>query len=278
MAITQEELDTYLGRTPAAAGGLERKAWAEHFSFLEDHWAAGQHCSIFAATDGGKTHLWRALLPLWIAYPVLIIQIKPKDATSAKLGHPVRAFPSHAQRVKYAIRRRTQPNSEAWARDPEWFTLMLPSYHWTPKGKKNVELEKAQRIAGEAIDRAYREGEWVVVFDEMKALTGREEPHLNLPAPVVNTLERGRSQPVTAINATQSPAEAPPAMYDQPRHLYLGRIRDTYRQERLAEIGGDTKTIRAILPTLEGREFLYLYMGRETGDPDQMWVVTAPPR
>lgn len=280
MAITREELADYLG-TKTRGGRAPRKPWAEHMAFLEDHWQAGQHCSIFAATDGGKTHLWRRLLPLWQRYPVLVIQNKPKDSTAAGLGRQVRAYPGMGERVKYEIRRRAQPDSEAWARDPEWFVLALPRYRWTPdKGKRGGDksYDRARRIAGEAMDRAYQEGTWVVVFDEVKGLAGREEPHLNLPAPMVNMWERGRSQPVTVIAATQSPALAPTAMYDQPRHLYLGRIQDVARQERLAEIGGDTKLIRELLPTLEGREFLYIYMGRESGDPDQMWVVTAPPR
>jgi hypothetical protein len=281
VAISEDELRNYLeDDEQPGEGEVRRVSWESHLSFLEDHWAAGQHASIFASVDGGKTHLARQLLPLWQRYPVLWFHNKPKpDPTLRGLPfHIVRHFPSRAERVKYDLRRRTRPESEAWLTDPEWYQLQLPPYRWTPKGRRNVKLEEAQRIAGSAIDHAYQEGSWVLVFDEVKVLAGREEPHLNVPAPMIIAWEQGRSQPLTLIAGTQSPSLAPPPMYDQARHIYLGRIQDTYRQERLSEIGGDTKRIRAILPTLQGREFLYVFVGREQGETDQMWVIQAPPR
>lgn len=280
--ISEEELEEWGSpSSSSSAGEVRRLSWAEHFAFLDEHWEAGQHASIFAATDGGKTFLIRHLLPLWIRYPVLWFHNKPKpDRSLAGLPfHRVPSFPSRASRLKYEIRRRTQPDSPAWWKDPEWYLVQLPAYRWTPKGKQNRDYLRAQRIAGESIDRAYAEGSWVIVFDEVKVLAGREEPHLNLPAPMTIAWEQGRSQPLTVIAGTQSPALAPPPMYDQARHVYLGRILDTYRGERLAEIGGDSKRIRAILPQLQAREFLYVFMGRDRNEPAiAMWVVQAPGR
>lgn len=277
-----EELEAWLdsyddadAATPAP-DEVRRVRWSEHVGFLEDYWAAGQHCSIFAASDGGKTHLIVNLLPLWQRYPVLFFKAKPKDATLGRLGHTVKEFPGSGARLKYEIRRRTAPNSPAWVRDPEWYVLQLPTYKWSGR-RQNPELERARRLAGQAMDRAYREGTWVLVFDEVKVLAGREDPHLNLPAPMTIVWEQGRSQPVTVIAGTQSPSLAPPPMYDQARHIYLGRITDEYRQDRLGEIGGASKRIRAILPTLRAREFLYVFTGRERGERDQMYVIQAPP-
>ncbi len=279
MSSRADELLAYYleDREPAGLEDVRRVSWQHHIEFLEDHWEAGQHCSIFASVDGGKTHLIKHLLPLWQRYPVLFFKNKPKDATLGKLGRRVRAFPTWDERMKYAARRRMQPDSDAWQRDPEWFVLELPRYRWT-NSRRNPEYERAQRIAGQAIDKAYAEGEWVLVFDEVKVLAGREQPHLNVPAPMTIAWEQGRSQPITVIAGTQSPSLAPPPMYDQARHIYLGRIQDTYRQERLAEIGGDSKRLRAVLPTLRAREFLYVFVGRDEHEQDEMWVVQAPPR
>lgn len=278
--IGAEELEAWgsEGDQEAVSGEIQRVSWEDHMAFLFDHWQAGQHCSIFASVDGGKTHLIKNLLWLWVRYPVLWFHNKPKsDPTLRGMPlHEVRRFPDWDDRLKYEVRRRQQPNSERWLKDPEWFLLRLPPYRWTGK-RKNPAFERAQTLAGQAIDRAYAEGTWVVVWDEVKVLAGREEPHLQLWAPMTIGWEQGRSQPLTIIGGTQSPSLAPAPMYDQARHIYLGRIQDVYRQERLSEIGGDTKRIRAILPTLRAREFLYVFVGREPGEQDEMWVVQAPP-
>lgn len=273
MALDREELQRFLDGE-ADGGGLEgipRTPWAEHYAWLEDNYEAGEHTSIFAPTNGGKTHLIRhGLLPLFQKYPVLWIRFKPKDKTLRQLGHQVRAYPSWDQRLRYQARGLDSPK---WESDPEWFILVLPLYRWTPSAKsESPTWQRARRIAGTALDRAYAEGGWVVVIDEVRALAGKDAPALSLESVLENQWQRGRDQPLTVIGGTQQPANAPGSMYDQPAHIYLGKTLDVGRHQRLAEIGGDTEQIKAVLPTLGRFEFLYVhrYSGR-------MEVVVAPP-
>src|ERR1700687_5349397 len=84
--------------------------------------------------------------------------------------------------------------------------------------------------------------------------------------------QRGRTQPLTIIAATQQPANVPSSFYDQPTFMFIGRMLDVGRHERLAEIGGDTAAIKAVLPSLSQFEFLFIH--RPTGE---MVVVQAPP-
>jgi hypothetical protein len=254
----------------AGEGEVPRTEWPEHFAWLEDNVAAGEHTSIFAPTGGGKTHLIRyGLLPLWQKYPVLWVRFKQKDATLRQLGRIIKAYPSWDQRLRYQARGVDSPK---WESDPEWFILALPHYRWTPSSKnESATWQRARRIAGTALDRAYADGGWVVVVDEVRALAGKDAPALSLEAVLENSWQRGRDQPLTVIGGTQQPANAPGSMYDQAAHIYLGQTKDVGRHQRLAEIGGDTETIKAVLPTLERHEFLYVH--RYTG---RMEIVKAP--
>jgi hypothetical protein len=255
-------------------GGEElvpRVPWEEHFAWLVENAEAGDHTSIFAPTKGGKTHLIRfGLLPLWQRYPVLWIRFKQKDKTLRQLGKVVHAYPSWDQRLRYQAR---GINSPKWETDPEWFILALPQYRWSPSSKaESPAWQRARRIAGVALDRAYAEGGWVVVVDEVRGLAGKDAPALALEAVLENQWQRGRDQPLTVIAGTQQPANAPGSMYDQPAHVYLGQTGDVGRHQRLSEIGGDTETIKAVLPTLQLHEFLYV--NRFTR---RMEIVKAPP-
>lgn len=255
---------------PAGEDLVPRVDWQEHFGWLLDNVETGEHISIFAPTGGGKTHLIRyGLLPLWQLHPVLWVRFKQKDKTLKQLGHIVHGYPSWDQRVKYQAR---GINSSKWETDPEWFILALPLYRWTPTSKaESPTWQRARKIAGTAIDRAYADGGWVLVIDEVRALAGKDAPALALEAVLENSWQRGRDQPLTVIAGTQQPANAPSSMYDQAAHIYLGQTRDVGRHQRLSEIGGDTETIKAVLPTLERHEFLYVH--RYTG---RLEIVMAP--
>jgi hypothetical protein len=194
---------------------------------------------------------------------------KPRDSTIRGLGHQVKSFPGWDRRTHYANR---ELESERWESDPEWFVLRLPSYKWTQDGKRGSESwQRAQKLAGESMDRAFREGGWVVVVDEVRAFSDADSPSLGLSAVLENLWQRGRSQPVTVIAATQAPARAPYSMYDQARYVYLGRTLDVGRYQRISEIGGNTELIKRVLPTLEHQEFLFV--DRRDG---AMQIVQAP--
>jgi hypothetical protein len=252
-------------------GEIPRVGWEQHLDYLDEHWKAGGHASIFAPNDGGKTHLIRrGLMGFWKRYPTLIVQYKRRDPALEGFGRAVKEFPSFDARLRYQLRGVDSPK---WDTDPEWFRLKLPPYRWAPGKRRLPAYERAQRMAGEAIDKCYGEGGWVLVIDEVRRIADPRPPGLGLESLLENIWQAGRSEPVTLIGATQQPASAPSSMYDQPALVYLGRTLDVGRHERLGEIGGNTQLIKRTLPTLANHEFLFVH--RQTGE---MAIVKAPPK
>lgn len=255
---------------------MPRIPWDEMYEILDERWHAGQHFAIFSPTEGGKSHLIRhGLLTLWRRYPVLWIRFKARDDTTPGFGTLVDRYPV-VERMKYRARGR---NSPAWDDDPEHFLLQLPRYHFDPHaiGDKSESWNHARRVCGEALDRAFREGGWLVVIDEIQAVNGKRPPALDLESALENCLQRGRTQPLTLIAAAQQPAWNAPSVYDQARWVALGRTLDEARFERIGQLGGSRERIEMVLPTLRGAspgppEFLIV--DRHTGD---MWVTVAPP-
>lgn len=265
---TPERLTTAEAQQLLGEGGQGenhgRVKWEEFREVLHERWEAGQHASVFAPTDGGKSYLIRhGLLPLWQRYPVLWLKFKPRDDTLDGMGNRVREYPAADRRIKYRVRRL---DSDRWREDPEWFVVELPSYEWRATDETEG-VRRARQEAGRCLDRAYREGGWVIVLDEVRAFSDVEPPALRLRPLLENNWQRGRSQPLTVIAATQQPANAPSSMYDQPRWVFLGRTLDQGRHERIGEIGGHTQEIQEILPTLQHQEFLCV--DRREGD---MWI------
>lgn len=245
----------------------------EHEGAWVEGWQAGEHFAIFAPTKGGKSHIIRrGLLPLWHRYPVLWMRFKARDDSTAGFGTKVDRYPV-VERLKYRIRRRESP---AWRDDPEHFLLQLPRYQFDPGAPedRSASWRHARRVCGEALDRAFREGGWVVVIDEIQAINGKRPPALDLESALENCLQRGRTQPVTMIAAAQQPAWNAPSVYDQARWVALGRTLDEARFERIGQLGGSRERIERVLPTLKGPprpEFLIV--DRHHG---AMWISTAP--
>jgi hypothetical protein len=251
---------------------VPRVEWEPFFEWLCANWKAGQHVSIFGPNQiAGKTHMIRyGLLPCWQRYFVLILQFKPRDPAMVGMGHEIKHFPTKLDRVQYDTRKYDSPK---WDKDPEWFRLRLPAYRWSANGgREGQSYRTARRMAGEAIDKAYWQGQVVLVVDEVRAIAETKQPHLGLEAPLENVWQRGATQPVTLIAATQQPANAPSSMYDQAHFVLLGKFLDIGRHERLSEIGGNTALIKATLPDLEPHEFLFI--DRTNGE---MCRISAPP-
>jgi hypothetical protein len=147
----------------------------------------------------------------------------------------------------------------------------LPSYRFSTRSEP-PSYRQARRLAGEAVDRSYWQGEWVLVIDEVRAISEHRQPALGLDAVLENAWQRGRSQPLTMIAATQQPANVPSSFYDQPWMVGIMKMMDAGRFERLAEIGGNTSAIKAALATLQQDEILFIH--RPTGE---MVITEVPP-
>jgi hypothetical protein len=229
-----------------------RVDWDEHAAELSEVWKPGDHVSIFAPTDHGKTHLvLHGLAPLWPdEYPWLTVDVKGDDPTLAGWGRAVQKLPGRFVRHR--------------VHEGQRYRLLVP---------EAVEaLGEAKGRVLEALRTCRRERGWVVHLNEVRALTDAKAPGLGLAPNVEQLWLRGRPH-ITVIGETQRPAWVPGSMYDQPSHVYLGGIVDERSRKRIAEIGGDTDNLIRIVRQLREHEFLYF---RRLGG--LMQIVTAPAR
>ncbi len=196
-------------------------------------WEPGQHFSVIAPTDYGKSYfVTRGLLPL--RRNVLILDAKGVDDTLDRYGgRKVREMPGAMDRFLHGdeggVRYRISPG-----------------------------LSRAARVFDDAVRKIWRgsgkmpgEG-WTVYIDEARLFSDK----LKLRSHLETLLIAGRSRGITVVASTQSPRFVPSEFYDQPRFVAIGNIRDRLALRRLAEIGGDTDMIMEVVPNLEWREFL----------------------
>lgn len=240
-----------------------RVEWEEHAAELAEEWAPGQHVSIFAPTDHGKTHLvLHGLAPLWPeAYPWLLIDCKGIDPIMQGWGNTVGKLPSRmwrhrlydSQRFRLVTPARVErvPASQAQVR-------AALNTVWNEVGLKKGKDGRAEHMG------------WVVQFNEVRSLADKDLPNLNL-APYLKAMwQRGRPF-ITVIAETQTPAWVPREMFDQPSHVYVGGWTDERSVKRAGELGGDTDNIVRIVNQLQKHEFLY-FRRRDR----RMQIVMAP--
>lgn len=236
LSLPTEPLQSSRGDRP---GGIFRVRWAEHRAFLDANWQLGEHVSIFAPTGNGKTHLiTRGLLPVWDraadeknAQPVMFIDCKDGDPLTRNFGTLVDKFPSKMQR---------------WRRKP-WWRLKVPSLF------RGATSGQQQHVIYDALRNVYNEGNWILVIDEVRPLV-----ELKLQKHLTEVWERGRTQGITLIAGTQAPSWMPPAMYDSPKHVYLGAVLDRRRQVRFREMGGYSEDLTTALAGINKRQFIYV--------------------
>lgn len=244
---------------PADTELPRRIGWAQHRAWLDHNWEAGMHVSVVVQTGGGKSYLVReGLLPLWADYRSLIFDVKGDDETLQGLGQPVYGFPQQEDGGQ-------TPNDD----QPRIYRLLVPEWEFDPDQRHTAGLDKARRVAGGALDRAYKQGDWLLVLDETRALTdSASEFGLGLRGPVENIWQRGRSRRVTLVALTQQPVWMPSSFYSQPSLLYLGAEVDL-GNDHMRDIGGDREALRQGVAQLQRYEFLAVYRR----PPRQMWIV-----
>jgi hypothetical protein len=248
---------------PAAdIAGVRRVQWASHVRWLRDNFEAGQHIGVLTPTGGGKSYLaveGLLKLPVIEHARVLMIDDKGRDRSTRTWGTPIAEYP-------LPLRARLRGREEL----PHW-RLVVPEWTWSSTGSHTRGVDRARAVVGRALDAFYREAEdpadegasddataSVVVIDETYALTAPRPPSLNLAPLVINLWRKGRYRALSVIALSQEPAWLPGEFYSQPTHLYIGKILDARRQDRLREIGGDTDRIKQIVGRLDAHEFLFL--------------------
>jgi hypothetical protein len=209
-----------------------------------------------AQTRAGKSYLVRhGLLPLCRNDRVLFIDVKGNDPTLAGLGNPVAKIPSKLGGLKGLLRK---PEPEE-----HWYRLRVH------KGPRNREAARAQ--VTEAFERVLREGDWVVILDELRAITDPQYPGLHLKPYYEEFILRGGSNGISTVSCSQEPRWCPGAFYTQQNFTFLSRLEDLASQKRLSEIGSTRQLVPHVTKIARHN---WLYMDNMDDSGDRFWART----
>jgi len=196
----------------------------------------------------GKSYLIvHGLLPLCVDDKVLIIDNKGDDPVLIAAGaRPVKQLPRQYRRVTVEDQK---PKSG-------WYRLVV-----------SEQRERGIDQVGRALDQVYKEGEWVVVIDETRALSDPRSPGLGLQPELDRLWLRGRSRRISVIASTQAPRWVPSSFYDQCQFVWCSRIRDDRAHLRIQEIGSMTKAHIPHIANIRKRRWLYM-----DDEEDETWM------
>jgi len=197
------------------------------------------HHSILGQNGSGKTHLVvHGLLPLCLDDKVCIIDNKGDDPVLRSSGaKPVRVLPRELKRVTFDD---AKPKSA-------WYRLVVSD-----------ELGRAQDQVGRALQQIYKEGNWIVILDETRAISDPRSPGLGLQPELDRLWLRGRSRNISVIASTQAPRWVPSSFYDQCQFVWCSRIRDERAHQRIMEIGSMTRAHIPHIARIRKRRWLYM--------------------
>lgn len=224
--------------------------WPKVAGFVNKIWDPenSPHQSVIGMSGSGKTHLCinGILKPMCSDDRVLIIDTKRNDRLVSSIGQPVEELPKAAQ---WGQRKRRPMDN--------WFRLVVHD-QFRPEGRKRA----ADQVL-RALEKVYREGEWVIYCDEIQDLGGLRQPNLGLSMHLDEVYRKGRSRHVSILAGTQAPRHVPSSFYDQCSFAWIGRLSDEDKQKRLREIGGMPKEMLPAILKLRKREWLLSADGGE---------------
>lgn len=229
--------------------------WKQVARRINAHWKAktAPHISIMAQTRAGKSYLVRhGILPLCKNDRVLMIDVKGNDETLNGWGRPVRAIPARMRRSSLIEKPKPGQN---------WFRLIT-----------YPDFDRAAEQVHEAFETVMKEGSWVIVIDELRAITDPRAPGLNLKPDWERFILRGGSNDIATINLSQEPRWCPGSFYTQSNFYFISRIEDEAAQKRLGEIGS-TKELVPHIRSIPRRFWLYMDNIAETGE--RFWARTT---
>jgi hypothetical protein len=228
---------------------IPTKNWDEVIKRVNKLWKPefAPHHSIFGQNGSGKTHLiTHGLLPLCQGDNVCIFDNKGDDPVINAAGAKrVRALPSKL--------RRTLDNDKP---KDGWFQLVV-----------HEDVPHAQDQVGRALEQIYKEGNWIVVLDETRAISDPRSPGLGLQPLLDRMWLRGRSRHISVVAATQAPRWVPTSFYDQCQFAWCSRIRDERAHQRVMEIGSMTRAHIPHIARIRKRRWLYM-----DDEEDETWL------
>lgn len=218
--------------------------------FLERYWdyRPGEHVTILAPTDGGKTQFAHELVAHAATpdLPCVELVMKPRDSTVSRWIKPL------------GFRRVTtwppMPHP-LYRRPPGW--ALWPKHAYDP-ARDNI---AHYRVFRAAILDSYKRGQRIILADETVGLVD-----LGLSEELSTVWTKGRSMDCGLWAASQRPKNIPLAAYSQASHLFLGNNPDAQDRKRYAEIGGiDPKQVSEIVANLNRFQWLYIKRKGEEG-------------
>lgn len=199
-------------------------------------WKQGEHVTIAAPTQTGKTVLARDLARK--RRNVITFATKRKD-------------PSLDDYV-----------ANGWARIDSIRDLrpnMRRAIIWPkPRGTHRDTLLHRKEVFHQAFDRIMRDGGWTVLMDELHYLSSRE--FLGLDIPIKEIHHMGASQGITAVTLYQRPAFVPRIIYGSATHAFVARTSDRNDLRELSNLStsAEPAEVRRMIQTLGGHDFLYI--------------------
>lgn len=203
--------------------------WSDFRSHMD--WKQGEHVTIVAPTEGGKTVLARGLLPVRNAVAVLATKREDEslDAFQADGYKRVKRLEPHRLR-----------------------NIVYPPF---PKDPLNLFTAQADFFRP-ILQQIYMTGKWTVYSDEVQYMCN----DLGLTDLYKIFLLQGRSLRITNVAATQRPRHIPLEFYSQPTHLFLFGDSDMENIRRLSDIAGrvDRRAIMDRLLTIPQHQFVHV--------------------
>lgn len=224
----------------------------EEFLARRFHYQAGEHVTLIAPTQWGKTTLAQQLLAQVSTpkLPAVVLVMKPRDKV-------VRAWAkSDGLRV---VRNWPPPVWSTQVERPPGY-ILWPRHTFVP-ARDNAHLRaEFQR----AIQDSYKRGNRLIFCDEVTGLV--DVLGLNLDVQTLWT--QGSSMGCGLWAASQRPARVPLWAYSQASHLFLGRIGDRRDRKRFGEISGiDARAVEDWTLGLNKYEWLYIAPNGNGGNP-----------
>ena len=237
---------------PAGSTGLDRVQtrhgaplppfvrWDEFYSSWR--WEQGQHVFVAGPTGSGKTVLARYLLRrrAW----VVVLGVKNRDpelyAPFQAEGYNLeRTFDPHPDE-DHPIKVLFAPTSQAEDVDDEW-------------AEKHAKFKAA-------LNGIRHAGGWTVYADDIMFMSKQ----LRLRSSFDALWQIARSEGVSLVASSQEPVDVPPMAYTNASHLFLFKVLDRRRAERVGEQSGVNRdVVQETVLRLPKHEFLYV--SKDTG-------------
>lgn len=198
---------------------------------LWDPFERNPHIAVFGTTGTGKSHLIRwGILPLRSYSRTVVIDVKDdRDSVWTGFGRPVTELPAAFFRTG------DSEHPAAW--------------------RVIVDRRNAQAQLRRIFDQIRDEGHCVVVVDESRSITEREQAGLG--SVVENLILEGRGLGVTLIMGAQSTAWAVSSLKDQPAALFIGQCSGKDQPKALAGLAGYGRELAEVIGRIPARTWLY---------------------